>query len=489
MSEPQRPPTSESEEEVDDPAPGQVEPDGIVRRALLHGLSSDDAELFSRLAVRQLLELQIRKPGLYDEQRINRYRFDDKELEKWFGGNDGYQLKIENEFAKLSLKVPGTDLISGLCQHVELAVELGKHLGPKDIISLYSVSKTFNRVISDNLLSSIRTWINYQAPEAGNIFNFKYYQNALTYDPVGRSWEGKGAGVEHHFHLPPVRLTPGVRYLQLVLGRHRYCKDIIAIMARNGHRMPKTMYSTLLRLWFLNELATTRQRIGWLKNKEIWTEEHLYNAQFLFVKLLMHFNDPIYGPSSHSLLRVFLGQKGLFRLWQLLLCKKWRTLIEIMELTTWYDSRPTLGMMQSHTDEDGHMYGVPLATVGSGHREGWGAGNKHLMRPDELIPVEAVRRGLRLDEHIMDMLVWGYIDFETGENLVPTEEEMYISDSENALAHMDTRRHWRRKHVLKKRWNELSPKQKQSIIDEEQDDRLRALQFCGHEDDEPEDGE
>jgi hypothetical protein len=56
---------------------------------------------------------------------------------------------------------------------------------------------------------------------------------------------------------------------------------------------------------------------------------------------------------------------------------------------------------------------------------------------------------------------------------------MYISDEERAIGHMDTVQHWRRKHVLKKRWDSLTPRQQQDIREEDEDDRLRAMAFCG----------
>jgi hypothetical protein len=175
-----------------------------------------------------------------------------------------------------------------------------------------------------------------------------------------------------------------------------------------------------------------------------------------------------------------LGQKGLYPLWQLLLCKKYRTFDEFVELFARYDFRPGRNLWASGADT-GEIYGVPLHDIGRGHLEGWGHGNRHLMRPDELIPIESTRRNLELEDHLMDMVVWGYIDFETGENLVPTEDELYISDDENVLAHMDTRHHWRRKHALKKQWTTLTPEQQQEIIAEDKRDNIRALQFCGEE--------
>lgn len=52
------------------------------------------------------------------------------------------------------------------------------------------------------------------------------------------------------------------------------------------------------------------------------------------------------------------------------------------------------------------------------------------MRIDELVMREATRRELGFKEHITMMLLWGYVDPVTGENLQPSREEMYMSDGE-----------------------------------------------------------
>jgi hypothetical protein len=54
----------------------------------------------------------------------------------------------------------------------------------------------------------------------------------------------------------------------------------------------------------------------------------------------------------------------------------------------------------------------------------------HLLRPDELVIREAVRRQLDLKNHIMIMMLWGYLDPITGKDTPATEEEKYMSEDE-----------------------------------------------------------
>lgn len=415
---------------------------------------------------------------------LKKFTFKDWVLEAHWDGRDPYAKDIQHPKPEDLHK--GSDVLTALCQCTELAIELGKHLRVEDIVTLFSVSQTFYYSISNHLLASVKTWIAYKAPEAGRIFPYQLYKRHLVQDPTGRTWRDvEDPTAEASAEARDSRKIPGLKYLQMVVTRDKCCREMIAIMARNGHLMPKTMHGTLLRLWLLMDISTSRQRLAFLQNEKIWTDHDLYNAQFFFVKLCLHFNDPIYGPSTHDLLHLMMGQKGLFTLWQLLMRKRFTKLAEIVKLKTRYDLRmPSCGRSLKR------VHGVPLHLVGVGHNEGWGLGTHHLQRPDELIPLEAVRRGLELDKHLMHMVIWGYFDWKTGENIVPTQDDMYISDDEEALAHMDTTRHWKPKHALKKRFAELTSEQQQAIIDEDEDDRLRAMAWCGDDiDDYESDGE
>ncbi|KAK0383442.1 hypothetical protein NLU13_9353 [Sarocladium strictum] len=407
-----------------------------------------------------------------------RLKFNDLALNRYFDGKDPYEPDLSSEMNNLSIAYKGRDILSALCQHTELAVEIGKYLNARDVLNLYSTSRAFRHAIDGHLLSSVRVWIQHRCAEAGRIFPFKLYKRLLVADPMRRTWAGQLRSQTEASCAPEalrvVRCVPGLKYLQLVESRDRYCHEIIAILARNGHRMPSTMHRTLLRLWLLLDVPTSFQRQAFLRNVKLWADGDLYNAQFLFVKLAMHFNDPIYGPNTHELLHLMMGQKGLFPLWQLLMRKRFTRLREILELKVRYDfDVPPDHWGRDYFDQE--IHGVPFEDVGRGHLESWGLGEAHLMRPDELIPLEAVTRGLELDKHLMHMVVWGFIDWDTGENLVPTLEEMYISDEEQALSHMDTTHHWKEKHVLKKNFESLSEEEQQKIIDDDEDDRLRAM--------------
>ena len=172
------------------------------------------------------------------------------------------------------------------------------------------------------------------------------------------------------------------------------------------------------------DISTTIARVQMMHNIKLFTDFDLYNIQFFIVKLDMRFNDPIDGPGDDSMRRLFLGQRGLTPLCRLLKRTAYTEIIDVVQLAIRYayQTRPEHRGME--------MFGVPAEEIGIMHTEGWGAGQVHLMRPDELMMMESVRRQMGLKNHIMNMMVWGYVDPITGRDIPVSEEEMYMSDEE-----------------------------------------------------------
>lgn len=242
-------------------------------------------------------QVDIQEDMIYG-RHVLRYKFNEPALNEYFNGRDPYaDLLTQINSISITETETGRDIITKLCTHVELAVELGKQLCPQDILNLYIASKSFRDAVNGYSLSSIRTWIAHRCPEADRIFPFKLYKRHLVHDPEGRTWGDVYQGSSQPVSMDPgrldkVRTIPGFRYMQLVLGRDRYCREIMAILARNGHLTPPSMYETLLRLWLLMDTGRTEHRRAMLRNTGLWRDQDLYNAQFLFVKLGMHFSDP-----------------------------------------------------------------------------------------------------------------------------------------------------------------------------------------------------
>ncbi|UNI18868.1 hypothetical protein JDV02_005108 [Purpureocillium takamizusanense] len=416
-------------------------------------------------------------------RETKRFAFEDDGLEEVFGDDedDPYDLCADMANLHLGMRRDGMDLITALCQRVELTVELAKHLRPEDLLTLYSTSRAFYQAFNAHALSVIRQIIAYKAPEAGRVFAFKMYRRHLINDPAGRVWGVQMSEAERRAcgdMAKQVRTVPGVRYLQLVLTRDRCCREILAVMARLGHRTPAGTLDALLRLWLTMEVGVSSQRQAMMGSRDLWRDADLYNVQLFFVKLIMVFNEPGFGARKPEILHILLGRRyGLVFLWEVLLRKRWTTAAEIMQAKVAY--RTAMRSIGRNVNGDKPAFGVPLDDVSQGHTEGWGLSFNPLLRPDELVATESLQRGLDLHMHLRFMAVWGYWDWFTGDNLVPTEDEMYVEDEETALAHMDTSHHWKKKHALKKRWASLTPEQQRKIREADEGERLMALAWLG----------
>ena len=59
---------------------------------------------------------------------------------------------------------------------------------------------------------------------------------------------------------------------------------------------------------------------------------------------------------------------------------------------------------------DQPILGVPPHEIGRLQYEGWGLGERKFVQIDELVMTEAIRRGLNMENHHVNMMIYGYID-------------------------------------------------------------------------------
>ncbi|KAG7289058.1 hypothetical protein NEMBOFW57_005420 [Staphylotrichum longicolle] len=390
------------------------------------------------------------------------------------------------------------DLLGSLCTCTDLIVEVCKHLRPLDIVRLYSVCRDFHYIINKHMRSSIFAWAMHMAPTATRIYSSPVYFRWFIPDPYNRRVTPTDQELSRtqlgqakfDGQLPlnakegEVRLIPGLMWLQMVVNREIRVRDIIASLARRGHRLPRGAHLSLKKIWLIMDASTTQARMVLLNNPDFFSDEDLYIAQLFLVKLVLAFNDPVFGPQSSMLMRLMMGQRSLSPLWALLRGKKYRTPAEIRQLKLRYD----VGSDQIEVANAAALYGVEMDQLGVMHFEGWGTGPDHLMRPDELIPLEAARRQLDLDACIDEMMIYGHVDFSTGNSQVPSLDEMYMSDDELPPAFKGWKplKHelihsgcgnvpfepgmWLPKHARKARWKTLSEEEKAIILMAEQEE-------------------
>ncbi|OBT63496.1 hypothetical protein VE03_08108 [Pseudogymnoascus sp. 23342-1-I1] len=317
---------------------------------------------------------------------------------------------------KLRLTPSTHSPFEALATHPELYFELCAHLPPASLLILYATSRLFHATLNTHLTHALKTCARAFAPLASRIYRHGMYDTLCIPDPSGRREPTNWA---------LIRRVPSFRWLLMVAHRSRCVRDILACLAREGHRLPRSARETLLKTWVVMDVATTAGRICLVHNETWWTDTDCWNAQAWVLKLGMRFNEPMTGIGDDGLVRVMLGQRGLTPLWRLLRREGFKTGVEVLRAAVryCYEPRPENTGMS--------IFGVSPAEIGKLHLEGWGEGKIHLFRIDELVMRESVRRRLRLDDHLLYMMLWGHVDPVTGRDIKPSAEEMYMSDSED----------------------------------------------------------
>ncbi|KAK3944977.1 hypothetical protein QBC46DRAFT_250286 [Diplogelasinospora grovesii] len=386
---------------------------------------------------------------------------------------------------------PVFDLIGSLSTCTELIVEVCKHVRPIDIVNLYSISRSFHAALDAHMQSSIVAWARVMAPTSSRIFSGPIYKLWFIRDPAGRPvdanyydrrWMSQPESI--CWSAGPViwnkeiRTVPGLLWFQMVVSREIRVRDIIATLARWGHRLPPGAYLTLKKMWLVMDIAANKARMALFRQTSYFTNLDLYILQMFFVKLVLLTNDPYRGPGGFMLMQLLLGQRSLSALWSMLRRKPgYRTMGDFEVMKIRYD----IGPSDDQLDEGLPVKGVPLEEMGAIHFEGWGAGDEHLLRPDELVAIEACRRQLELEKRVTMMMIYGHVDVTTGQSLVPTLEEMYMSDDEypcqpttnDQFGGVETsgcgnvpfqKGMWLPKHARKARWESLTAEEKWNII-------------------------
>ncbi|KAI6364588.1 hypothetical protein MCOR25_005594 [Pyricularia grisea] len=414
----------------------------------------------------------------------------------------------------------GFDLISSLASYSVLAIEFIKYLHPRDILTIYSISRVFHANWDANEHYFCRILACHLDPTAARAYPWELYRDFLIRNPCGyisidytqpdfrrgididnpTPWSrmvlSRGSSAGH----APLQLSPGSKlclgmaWINMLFVRERQARDVVACLARKGHRVPPSTRSTIRKLWTVTDCPTNRGRHGLAR---AWTDEDLINAQLFFLKLDLMFNDAVQGPGTPDLRRLMLGQPGGVRvLWQLLRRRRFvADLLDLLRLQLLFDE----GAVTAEQRERGlPIAGVPMELLGVTRCEGWGRGGAPLVQPDELVAAECVRRRLGVEKLLVPMVVWGCIDFETGRNLVPTVEELYMSDDDDGGSRgirgpmpppggLDTlagsvpleEGDWRPHHAMRAVFETLTSEQQQAVVAAEEDEELIAQAWDG----------
>ncbi|KPI41883.1 uncharacterized protein AB675_5619 [Cyphellophora attinorum] len=354
---------------------------------------------------------------------------------------------------------PDFTVFQGFLLYPELCFQLAATLPLEDLVSLYAISRDFHTIIDTRFTTVVLSQALRQAPDSARIFPFRSYASLCRKDPAARIPHPDpvkaAAGV--------TRYVPSFRWLRMVLYRETAVKEIMELFRARGIPLPRRCEIVLKKIWFLMDIPDNARRIGYVHNVVLLNELDLYFGCCFFVKLDMLFTNPLARERRVEGRRIVMSwETGLSMLLKVLKGEAMSTRFEMMKAWVEWKYEPGPGeepevdsenSWEVHTiaNQSGagavdaingkeRLFGVPQRNWGRMRREFWGrkvsttqtltdSNGKSiktlvpvkdlpiLLRPDQLFPREAVRRGLHFGGHYIRFMLYGYVHPGTMEDL------------------------------------------------------------------------
>ncbi|KAF1981748.1 hypothetical protein K402DRAFT_304657, partial [Aulographum hederae CBS 113979] len=304
------------------------------------------------------------------------------------------------------------NLVGAVMTSNELFLNVISHLPVESIIALYSVSKRFYWYFNSFYTTFVLAVIRQNCAYAERIWPWRTYPSLCIPDPARRPHPFAHMAARPTYH--GARPVASLRYLQMVLYRHKSVLQIWGLLCKAGHNLPKAVIPVIGKLWYLMDIGTNALRIGTIHCAKYFSNNELELAMLFFMKLDMRFNDPVSGHGSTSLRERLLGERSMSTLLKTLKREALTSKIDLIRLHVAYDYKDR-NPAYAHLP----MFGIQAQFVSRGNLEHWGrsdyAANApvpmvQLLRPDQLVLKESVRRQMHLERKVMDYLLYGFLD-------------------------------------------------------------------------------
>lgn len=310
--------------------------------------------------------------------------------------------------------VPGSDaaqpfsVYKAILRHPNLFFQFAIRLPQKAIIDLYAIDKEFHYRFNKYSTSIIHDFARYHAPQAAYIFSWVLFPDLCISDPMLRPMDGRP-------HL--ARDIPSLRWTQMVMYRDNVVHSILDVLAVCGHRVPREMCTVLMKFWLLMEMDNTAIRATFLADSTVWTDEDLYLFHLFLVKLDMLFSNPVHGHGFMDLSHILLTQKTLTKLNNVLVGEQVMDYDDLTDLLirTYHDDHLDLDANPWLANPEEH--GVIADEMGTVSREGWVFEGESMHSPVDRVRIEAINRGLHVQEHLVDFMMYGYVNPNTKQNI------------------------------------------------------------------------
>jgi hypothetical protein len=299
------------------------------------------------------------------------------------------------------------NIYKSLLRHPNLFFQFCIRLPYASIVGLYAIDKELHYRLNKYSVSLIHEYALYHAPVASKIFAWILYPELCISDPMLRPMDGRAW---------LARDVPGFRWVGMVLHRQNVVRGILTRLAVEGHRVPERAFEVLCKFWVVMERKTTALREAFLQDVGIWSDGEILIFQLFLVKLDMRFSDPVLGNGIGELSHMLLTQKGLSMLYKVLKG----------EINFDYDKVTDILVrtyLSEDLDLDTHPWlddeidnGVPEEFWGLLSREGWHMDGQRMESAVDMVITEGIRRGLDVQRHYMDFVLYGFVN-EEGDNL------------------------------------------------------------------------
>jgi len=326
----------------------------------------------------------------------------------------GYYLPDERPPPTHETNINRFSVFNKLLKYAELTLEVAKNLDVEDLISLYAISKDFHILVNQRFTAMILAQSTVKAPESSRTFIWRCYKSLCMRDPAKRINEIKPE---------ELRFIPSFRWLKMILFREAVVDDIVRSLAQEGHRLPKRASLVIKKLWFTIDISDNNRRIGLMHNPSFWASKDLFIATMFFMKLDMRLTHPTMGNGELGLRKMLLAQRSFSTLAKVLKREEMKTQLDMLRMVVQWNYQP--GRFRNMS-----ILGIPPHEVGRLQYEGWGSGTKKFVPIDRLIMMEALRRRLNLQNHYVDMMIYGYVNKKTWEDVKRPAPLLVVEENE-----------------------------------------------------------
>jgi hypothetical protein len=310
---------------------------------------------------------------------------------------------------------PPFNIFKAILRHPNLFFQFALRLPVDTMMDLYAIDKEFHYRLNKYSISILYDHALYHAPIATSVFSPVLYPDLVISDPVLKPMDGR-------VHL--ARDIPSFRWTKMVFYRDRVVREILTMLALEGHRVPAQTETVLCKFWVIMELRTQALREAFLRDPLIWSNDDIHIFQLFLTKLDMRFSHPVQGQGSGQLSHMLLTQKSLTALRDVLAGKWWTCGggqrldyqdVEEMVIKTY---------VSDDLDTDTHPWlddeienDIPPWLWGLLSRENFEVDGTSMDSCVDLVVFEGLRRRLHVQRWYLDFVLYGYVDVKSGKNI------------------------------------------------------------------------